>query len=75
MGKLYHKIRIGQNFHHEGRMGKNGVLNTNGVITEIDYDNDEITVSYERGEREEYSFDCLWGNWSEKFNGYWHYVG
>ena len=73
--KLTHEIRRGQSFHHEDRHAKDGSMNANGIITDIEWEDKVITVSFAKGEKEEYSFDDLLGNWNEKLGGYWHYVG
>lgn len=76
MRKLTHKLQRGQSFHHEGRTTRDGKeFNSNGVVTSIDWEDKVFEVSFAKGEKEEYDFDCLLGCWNEKLGGYWHYVG
>lgn len=73
--RLHHRIQRGQSFHHEGRTFRDSQeFNSNGVIIDIDWNEETFTVAFEKKEREEYSFDQIIGCWNESMNGYWHYV-
>ena len=74
MRKLYHTLRRGQSFHHEGRLGKDGTFNCNGTVGYVNWEDSIFEVFYSKGEKEEYDIDDILGCWDEKLGGYWHYV-
>lgn len=46
-------------------------LNPNGVITKINWHDQLVYVSFHGGNVEEFTFDELEGNWTDKFQGGW----
>lgn len=61
-----HDFQYGQAVWDENRR-----FHPNGVIFDINWEDEFVMVHFTNGDYEQYDFDTLYGCWTDKFGGGW----